>query len=438
MQIISPKSALKEGLKYYFTGKPCCHGHVCRRYVKNGACVECRTLAEQRRLADARNAYASRKQHDRIPHLKALGVISYEDAARAGLKRFFTGEPCENGHVDERYIRGGHCLECHRINARNDRLRVKSGTLPKFRQQATQDEAGEHAATFSQEKFLRIVSRNLAASRGLKRFFTGEACKHAHIAERYVLNGNCVECATRASRNAKGKHPRHASELPPLPLTTLIGNAVRDATLPEWEIVSREEAKSAGQKRFFTGKLCDKGHMSPQYVHNMECVECSAERKRNRYATDAEFRRKYISRETERNRRPEVRSKRNASARDYYKTREFLDKVLERLRTDNKYYLVNRIKTLLRNSLKKRGFKKGTKLEAILGCSKDFFVRHIERQFLAGMSWKNRSQWHLDHIVALTTANTVDDIIALFHHTNLRPVWAHENWAKGAKPMFLI
>jgi len=40
MDIISRKQAKALGLKWYFTGKPCKHGHVTKRYA-TGACHEC-------------------------------------------------------------------------------------------------------------------------------------------------------------------------------------------------------------------------------------------------------------------------------------------------------------------------------------------------------------------------------------------------------------
>jgi len=39
---IVPRSEAKErGLKKYFTGKPCKHGHTCERVTLSGACLEC-------------------------------------------------------------------------------------------------------------------------------------------------------------------------------------------------------------------------------------------------------------------------------------------------------------------------------------------------------------------------------------------------------------
>lgn len=41
MDISSRKQAVDAGKRYFFTGKPCKHGHISERYVGNGACVEC-------------------------------------------------------------------------------------------------------------------------------------------------------------------------------------------------------------------------------------------------------------------------------------------------------------------------------------------------------------------------------------------------------------
>ena len=41
MEVISRKQAQEQGLKFYFTGKPCKHGHVSERRTANGHCVVC-------------------------------------------------------------------------------------------------------------------------------------------------------------------------------------------------------------------------------------------------------------------------------------------------------------------------------------------------------------------------------------------------------------
>lgn len=39
-------------------------------------------------------------------------IISRDDAYRAGKTRYFTGKPCKNGHLAQRYTSTGGCVEC--------------------------------------------------------------------------------------------------------------------------------------------------------------------------------------------------------------------------------------------------------------------------------------------------------------------------------------
>jgi hypothetical protein len=41
-----------------------------------------------------------------------MEIIDRKEAKKAGLKKYFTGEPCKNGHITERYTSGGTCLGC--------------------------------------------------------------------------------------------------------------------------------------------------------------------------------------------------------------------------------------------------------------------------------------------------------------------------------------
>lgn len=45
-------------------------------------------------------------------------IISREDAFAQGLRRFYSGEPCKGGHVTERYVSNGACLDCQNWNAK--------------------------------------------------------------------------------------------------------------------------------------------------------------------------------------------------------------------------------------------------------------------------------------------------------------------------------
>ena len=65
-EIISRSEAKARGLKTYFTGKPCKHGHIATRLVSSGTCREC-SGAFDRRWRQENQEYA-RKRNRRYHH----------------------------------------------------------------------------------------------------------------------------------------------------------------------------------------------------------------------------------------------------------------------------------------------------------------------------------------------------------------------------------
>lgn len=112
----------------------------------------------------------------------------------------------------------------------------------------------------------------------------------------------------------------------------------------------------------------------------------------------------------------------------------------EKWATDPAYALDKRMALAIRLSL--RGSKAGRSWEALVGYSLEELVRHIEKQFLPGMSWNNMGKWHVDHIVPKSafTYESADDpeFRAAWALSNLRPLWAPANLSKGAKRLHLV
>lgn len=44
--VISQLDALRAGMTYFYTGKPCKNGHLSKRYAMNGRCYQCSNIAE--------------------------------------------------------------------------------------------------------------------------------------------------------------------------------------------------------------------------------------------------------------------------------------------------------------------------------------------------------------------------------------------------------
>ncbi|MFZ4498533.1 MAG: hypothetical protein ACOYMX_02375 [Burkholderiales bacterium] len=83
---------------------------------------------------------------------------------------------------------------------------------------------------------------------------------------------------------------------------------------------------------------------------------------------------------------------------------------------------------------------KSIKWSAVLGYSMQELADHLERQFVDGMSWENKGEWHIDHIIPASSFDLTDEsqLRACMALTNLRPLWSRENIKKGAKRVFLI
>jgi hypothetical protein len=68
-----------------------------------------------------------------------------------------------------------------------------------------------------------------------------------------------------------------------------------------------------------------------------------------------------------------------------------------------------------------------------IGCSQEELKLHIEKQFTFDMSWDNAGEWHVDHKIPLSSAETPEEMYRLCHYTNLQPMWALDNIKKGDK-----
>jgi hypothetical protein len=86
-----------------------------------------------------------------------------------------------------------------------------------------------------------------------------------------------------------------------------------------------------------------------------------------------------------------------------------------------------------------RGRKAGRHWNNLVDYSLEELMERLESQFLEGMTWHNygKDGWHVDHIVPLVAFRyeTPDDpeFKECWALSNLRPLWAHENWAKNDK-----
>ena len=95
---------------------------------------------------------------------------------------------------------------------------------------------------------------------------------------------------------------------------------------------------------------------------------------------------------------------------------------------DPVYKLKYVVARMIRNSLKCKGLSKNKRSKDILGCTIEFFKIYIEERFIDDMSWENYgTNWDIDHIIPLSTADTEEDVLRLNHYTNLQPLDSYIN-----------
>jgi hypothetical protein len=102
-----------------------------------------------------------------------------------------------------------------------------------------------------------------------------------------------------------------------------------------------------------------------------------------------------------------------------------------RLHNDPQYRLKNNIRRLILLSFSKKGYSKKSKTNQILGIDYGGFMKHIESKFTEGMTWKNRGEWELDHIIPVSLGKSEEEIIRLNHYSNFRPLWRKDNLLKS-------
>ena len=144
--------------------------------------------------------------------------------------------------------------------------------------------------------------------------------------------------------------------------------------------------------------------------------------------------------ESERIRKEKIKEEIKLKQEEYLMSEEYLNKKKEiNLRkyknkmTDPIYKFRKNIQNNIRNSFKRGGFSKTSKTREILGAEWEVIKEYFEKRFKEGMTWDNQGEWHIDHILPISTATYHEDVIRLNHYTNLQPLWAEDNIKKSDK-----
>ena len=92
---------------------------------------------------------------------------------------------------------------------------------------------------------------------------------------------------------------------------------------------------------------------------------------------------------------------------------------------------IQTMRSFVRKSLTRKGYTKKSKAYVILGDEWSVIKNHMESLFKEGMTWENYGEWHIDHIVPISSGKTEEEVIKLCHYSNLQPLWAKDNLLKS-------
>lgn len=97
--------------------------------------------------------------------------------------------------------------------------------------------------------------------------------------------------------------------------------------------------------------------------------------------------------------------------------------------------LNHRMQTAVRAAIKQN--KNGRRWELLVGYTLKDLKRHLEKQFIDGMSWENITEWQIDHKIPKAVFNYTksehQDFKRCWALSNLQPMWTKENREKHAK-----
>jgi hypothetical protein len=181
--------------------------------------------------------------------------------------------------------------------------------------------------------------------------------------------------------------------------------------------------------RFYVNKLRKDGLQAA-------CKACTreSEKKRPQWVLVKKRRRKRFAQKTK-----PIDAERQTKPIDAERAREKRRQRDKRRQTTLKGKLYTRIAVPIRKSLK--GTKRRRRWETLVGYTVQQLKRHLEQQFVDGMSWEVflRGEIHIDHIIpikAFTFSSPEDSQFkACWALKNLRPLWKIDNLKKGTKIM---
>ena len=282
---------------------------------------------------------------------------------------------------------------------------------------------------------MKLVSRKEAITKELPRYFTGVPCNNNHISERYTCGG-CMVCAIQRARKNDHKCKLKLRLRTQEVLKSIsrvckrrLCDTVFTPKIRKDQVFCSERCADIQGKEDWRNRNRDKARIAQnkrkniRYKTEPEYTQKQRDRSNKRYhdLTDEE---KFIRGKN--NRLRENKTNKRIYMRNYHNYRN---------KHDTAFKMMNVLRARVREAIKNRGGIKSFKTMELISCSVSKCMKHLEKQFTKGMSWKNHGKWHIDHIkpCASFDLRKVSEQKKCFNYKNLRPEWAFYNLSKGSK-----
>jgi len=186
----------------------------------------------------------------------------------------------------------------------------------------------------------------------------------------------------------------------------------------------------------YEGRPCKEGHTT-KYASSYYCVECSKIWRLDNKDSYKEYFNQYrithkeelIQYRINNNEHIREQQKTHKSTPEFKKRRNEREK--ERRQEDPVFKMKHYLAKDVRTFYKLRGGKKEGRTHELLGYSAKECNDHIETLFQEGMTWKNRSEWDIDHINPQSNFTSIDQLKECYALSNLKPEWKEWNLWKG-------
>ncbi len=170
-------------------------------------------------------------------------------------------------------------------------------------------------------------------------------------------------------------------------------------------------------------------------LNNPEACARKRAKQRERYWANREREIERAKEWQQKNKRSRAETKRQWNRDNREKVHLMTMRANKKLRGTAKGSLNHRISTYMQRML--RGKKEMKSWRTLVDFSLEQLMEHLEKHFLPGMSWENRGQWHIDHVIPVSAFNfsspTDIDFKRCWSLENLRPMWAADNIRKSNK-----